>query len=362
MTEQNFASVNEALKEARPSRPQIDIKRLIRFLQAQPDVEGAVHVQSLQYIEDAGGSNGIALFAAEYELNGRKTTQDLVLRYAPGEQLLKQKRFADEFHTLAAVQRHGIPAPQPRWMDPTGTVLGYPFLIMTRVEGRAPAPQMMYSTGLLAEVKPQARKSMLLDAVGFHGRLRAAAIGPSDVPHLVQRGQGDSAIERELSWWLKEAQLIMRQGDPRLTYLTSLHRWMVEHQPQVRAPTLVHGDAQIANLMFRDERFVAALDWELSYLGHGEADLALLVHLLQAHMPDDPIDGVPSETEVISRYEAECGAQVEHWAFFQLFNLVKVSTIMCMTSHGMDAELADAMWLLNAEDREITWERARAAL
>jgi aminoglycoside phosphotransferase (APT) family kinase protein len=234
--------------------------------------------------------------------------------------------------------------------------------IMTRIEGRAPSPQMMYSNGLLAEVKAQTRNNMLLDAAGFHGRLRAAAIGPSDVPHLVQRGQGSSAIERELGWWLKEAQLIMQQADPRLEYLTRLHRWMIEHQPLVRPATLVHGDAQIANLMFRDGRLVAALDWELSYLGHSEADLALLVYLLKAHMPDDPVAGVPSEAEVVSRYEAECGARVEHWAFFQLLNLVKVSTIMCMTSHDMDAELADAMWQLNAEDREIAWERARAAV
>jgi aminoglycoside phosphotransferase (APT) family kinase protein len=341
----------------RAPRPRIARELLEAFLQSKMDCAGPIEVGELQYIEDAGGSNGIALF----DVASRGRLKRLVLRYAPGEQLLKQKRFDQEFFTLSAVRRHGIPAPTPRWCEPTGGAIGYPFLVMDRLDGRAPSNRMMYSAGLLADVTPAERKKMLLEAAGFHGRLRKAAIGPEDVPHLVDRGAGATAIERELSWWLQEAILVTEPGDPRRRYLTDLNRWMVDNQPRTRPPTLVHGDAQIANLMFQNGRFLAALDWELSYLGHNEADLALVVMLVKSHVPPgEHIEGLPTESELIDRYEAEAGAPVEHWEYFKLFNLVKVSTIMLMSSRYMNADMADRMWQLNEGDRKISWENAKA--
>lgn len=351
-----FADVASEILASGPPRPRVDPRRLQEFLEAQPDVRAPIGLAPLNYIEDAGGSNGIALF--DVESNGAR--RSFVLRYAPGEQLLKQKRFDDEFHTLRAVNSKGIPAPVARWCDPTDASIGYPFLIMDRVAGRAPANRQMYSTGLLAEAAPDARRTMLLEVAGFHGRLRRAAIGACDVPHLATRGSGNTPVERELNWWLAEARLIAPQTDPRLSYLEQLVSWMIEHQPAARGPTLVHGDAQIANIMFQDNRVAAALDWELSYLGHNEADLALVAMLIPAHVEAGVnIEGLPSEAELIARYESEAGAPVEHWAYFKLFNLVKVSAIMMMTARHMPAEAASAMWELNADDRAVAWDQAR---
>lgn len=348
------------LAASRPARPRIEPARLEAFLRAQPDVRELRRLGPLHYIEDGGGSNGIALFEADLETTSESGVQKFVLRYAPGEQLLKQKRFDEEFLTLRAVSAAGIPAPRARWFEPTGAAIGYPFLIMEQLDGRAPSNRMMYSVGLLSEVSPAERKVMLLDAAGFHGRLRAAAIGPEAVPHLIGRGVGSTDIERELSWWLGEARLVTEPGDPRRRYLEELNRWMVANQPAARPGTLVHGDAQIANLMFKDGRFQAALDWELSYIGHNESDLALVVMLVRQHVPPgERVEGIPTEAEILARYEAEAGVPVEHWAFFNLFNLLKVSTIMLMSSRHMDAAGADMMWQLNAKDRETAWALAK---
>jgi len=353
----SVANVASEIAASAPGRPRVDEDRLRRFLELQPDLGHPVRLGGLRYIEDAGGSNGIALF--EMDVAGR--SHAFVLRYAPGEQLLKQKRFDDEFFTLKALQAHGVPAPVARWCDATGEAIGFPFLVMERLEGRAPANRMMYSSGLLAEVGAAERKAMLLDAAGFHGRLRRAALGAYALPHLVRRGEGRTAIERELNWWLREAVLVTMRSDPRRDYLIELTRWMIEHQPDARPPTLCHGDGQIANLMYRDGRLVAALDWELSYLGHNEADLALVAMLIPMHAPEGvAVDGLPTEAEIVARYEAEACAPVEHWAYFKLFNLVKVSTIMLMSGRHLDEAMAEALWALNADDREEAWAAARA--
>jgi aminoglycoside phosphotransferase (APT) family kinase protein len=349
------ANVATQIDAASPDRPRVDRDRLERFLEAQPDLARPFRLGDLSYIVDAGGSNGIALF--EMDLEGR--THPFVLRYAPGEQLLKQKRFDDEFFTLKALQARGVPAPIARWCDPTGEAIGFPFLVMERLGGRAPANRMMFSTGLLAEVGPGERKAMLLEAAAFHGRLRKAALGPEAVPHLVGRGRGRTAIERELNWWLREAVLVTEPSDPRRDYLVELNRWLIENQPNARPPTLCHGDGQIANLMFHAGRLVAALDWELSYLGHNEADLALVAMLIPMHAAGLAVDGLPSEAEIVERYEAEAGGPVQHWAFFKLFYLVKVSAIMVMSGRHLDEAMREALWMLNANDRQEAWAAAR---
>jgi aminoglycoside phosphotransferase (APT) family kinase protein len=351
------ANVASEIAASAPSRPRVDKARLKLFLESQPGLAAPLRLGDLHYIEDAGGSNGIAVFDMEVE----RRTRPFVLRYAPGEQLLKQKRFDDEFFTLKALRAHGVPAPIARWCDATGEAIGFPFLVMERLKGRAPANRMMHSTGLLAEVGPAERKAMLLQAAGFHGRLRRAALGPDAVPHLVRRGEGRTAIERELNWWLREAVLVTASGDPQRKYLIELNRWMIENQPDARLPTLCHGDGQIANLMYHDGKLVAALDWELSYLGHNEADLALVAMLIPMHVPEGvAVDGLPCEAEIVARYEAEAGAPVEHWAYFKLFNLVKVSTIMLMNGRYVDDATAEALWALNADDRKKAWAAARA--
>lgn len=352
----SVANAAEQIAASSPERPHVDKARLHAFIKARTPGLAPVSVSDLVYVEDAGGSNGIAMF--ETRLGGE--VEKFVLRYAPGEQLLKQKRFDDEFLTLRALGTHDIPAPAARWCDPTGEAIGFPFLVMERLEGRAPANRMMYASGLLAEVTPPVRKSMLLEAAGFHGRLRKAALGPTEVPHLLERGIGATAIERELNWWLREAELVTDPKDPRRLYLAELTQWMIEHQPEVRSATLCHGDGQIANLMYRDGKLVAGLDWELSYLGHNEADLALVAMLVPLHVPPgDFIEGLPSEAELIERYEWEASAKVEHWTFFKLFNLVKVSTIMLMSGRQLGDDMSNALWALNASDRENAWAAAR---
>lgn len=350
-------------KLEKQARPRIEAERFKAFVERQPEVRGPVELEPFEYIEDGGGSNGIAFVSAQLDRNGEgRRRHEFVLRYAPGEQLLKQKRFDEEFETLRCVTEHGIPAPKPYWVSQASDEIGFPFLVMERIRARAPSNRLMFTVGLLGEASANDRRAMVLDAAGFHGRLRKAALGPAQVPHLVGRGVGATPVECELSWWMKEVNLVARPNDHRLKYLESLVGWMIDHQPATRPATLVHGDAQIANLVFRDNRFAAAIDWELSYLGHNEADLALVTMLTKSHIPPgEVVEGVPSEEELIARYEEEAGARVEHWEFFQLLNLVKVSAIMVMTGRHADEDMAEALWRINAEDREIAWGRARAA-
>ncbi|MDB5969948.1 MAG: hypothetical protein JWQ90_2398 [Hydrocarboniphaga sp.] len=349
----------EAIKNAKAAMARVDEARLRRFIQSQPDVRELGSMSPLSYpTGGAGASNGIAFFTAEIDCGNGLQAMDLVLRYSPGVTLLKQKSFADEFLTVRAVHALGhLPVPNVLWLDADGSRVGFASYVMERVVGDAPSGPM-YSAGPLADVTPEKRKEMMLEAAGFHGRLRKAAIGPVQVPHLARRGTGANAIEQELSWWAKELQLVIPADDPKAVQVAGLYRWLIEHQPEAYSPNLVHGDAQIANMMFHDGHIAAVLDWELSYLGHNESDLALVVFLTETHkVIDKHVDGTPTEEEYIERYELESGTKVQHWEYFKLLNMYRILSVVLLSRPFMPN--FEPYWAYNVGYLDQAWSQAR---
>lgn len=321
-------SYDKSVQNAKAGHPRISSDRLADFIAAQPGIEGPVEIGDFAVPQLSGSANAILLFSAAFGQSGVRQRRNLVARYAPGQKMIKQKSFSGEFLTLQGAFRRGLPVPEPLWLDAEGAATGYPSFVMTRIDGTPPAAAM-YSKGPLAEVGPEQRKRMLLEAAGFHGRLRREAIGPDDVPHLLARGSGATDIERELNWYLQEAKLNADPDDPKLTAIAAAHRWMVERQPKVRPGTLVQGDSQIGNVIYKDGALAGILDWELAYLGHNEADLALIAFITESMKQlDKVVDGTPTEAEYIARFEAEAGAPVEHYDYFKLFPLFKTQCVL----------------------------------
>lgn len=310
---------DDAIRTARARFTHIDPERLAAFISAQPDVHGPVSIEDFDTLTDGSGmSNGIAFFTAVIDRGEGPRRESLVLRYAPGVSLLQQKSFEDEFLTMKAVHAAGLTVPAVMWLDADGEGIGAPGFVMERVVGEIPA-SAMYSRGPFAKLSNEDRHRMMLEPAGFHGRLRKAAIGADRVPHLLKRGEGATPLERELSWWLKEAQLITEPDDPRFLRVKSVHDWLLANQPPVREATLIHGDAQHCNTIFRDGVPAGVLDWELAHLGYAETDIVMMVLTTEIlKLTDIVVDDTPTEEEYIARYEAESGEKVEHWAYFKL--------------------------------------------
>ena len=270
--------LNENVRKAQAEWLKIDAERLTHFIASQPEVAGRVSDVVVEYPSSGQGiSNGIAFVSADIDAGQGARHRDLVVRYSPGRTLLKQKSFHDEFLTVRAVLAADVPAPDVLWLDAQGDRLGVKGYIMERVSGDIPSAGM-FSQGLLAEATPERRKEIMLEAAGFHGRLRRAAMGERTVCRICSSAaRVRTHFERELRWWLYEANCNLAPGHEKLARIHSAFDWLLAHQPPSRTPTLVHGDAQLCNLIFRNDRVIAAIDRELAFLGHGETDLAIII-------------------------------------------------------------------------------------
>ena len=115
--------------------------------------------------------------------------------------------------------------------------------------------------------------------------------------------------------------------------------------PDPLAPTVVHGDFRLGNTMVgRDNpsRILAVLDWEMGAIGDPRADVGyLLATYSEPGGPPNPLGtspitalaGFPSRAELVERYVAGSGRDVEPLAWFEALALWKAA-VFCEAIYG----------------------------
>lgn len=181
--------------------------------------------------------------------DGRAET--LVLRRHGAADLARDPDIAaHEFRLLQVLQAAGVPAPRPLHLDTSGTILPTPFLLQSFVDGD---PE-----DVPADLNDQMRR--IAEALAAIHRVPA-----SDVPFLPRQEE-------------QAATLIARpRPEPDETLAESRLRAALAAAwppPRRNPPALLHGDVWPGNLLWRDGRLQAVVDWEDAAAGDPLADLA----------------------------------------------------------------------------------------
>jgi len=357
---QDAQRAGRALSDATQTTQVVTAQALSRFLAQQPEFAGEPPRITLDLTRRAAGaSSGTTLFEAD---DGR-TARRLVFRYDLGGAFFRQYALPPQFRTMRALRAKGFPAPEALWLDAEGAVMGQPGLVMAHVAG-APPSITPFEDGPLMAVSPAERHAMLLNAARLLGRLNATALDGGDFAHLEDRGEGDHFIDREIDWTLRE----LRAAIPPKTapaakatfygevrgVLEAVATWLSQAAPRGRAAELAHGDANITNFMYRDLEVVALLDYELTHLGLGEADLAYqLAGIKHFRLLAPPLDGVPTDEEMVAAYTQARG-KLDDWRYAQVMGEWRLAVFAAMGMSRLPAELAHV-------ERQY-WEAARTRL
>jgi aminoglycoside phosphotransferase (APT) family kinase protein len=197
----------------------------------------------------------------------RRGDWQAVLRKQPGSVLMPSAHAIDrEYRVLRALRATGVPVPEALdWCDDR-SVVGTPFYLMARVEGRV---FHEYATpGLAPDERAALYDSMIATLAAIH-RLDPQAIGLGDY------GRPGNYFARQLARWSKQWEQFRRGPDDN-PELDRLAAWLAGRVPESETLALCHGDFRIGNVVFHatEPRVVAVLDWELSTLGHPLVDVA----------------------------------------------------------------------------------------
>jgi aminoglycoside phosphotransferase (APT) family kinase protein len=121
--------------------------------------------------------------------------------------------------------------------------------------------------------------------------------------------------------------------------------WLQAKKPADLGPVVLNwGDARISNMMYRDFRPVAVLDWEMACVGAAEVDLAWFWYVcwfLTGGLGIENLPGFPDRDGTAAIYEEITGRAVrnldyfEVWAAFR-FGVIMVAIDEVMRQNGID--------------------------
>ncbi|MFD8423921.1 phosphotransferase family protein [Streptomyces sp. NPDC059466] len=253
------------------------------------------------------------------------TTRWVVRRPPLGHVLATAHDMKREHRVISALHPTAVPVPRPLLLCEDEEVLGAPFYVMEFVDGTP------YRTAeQLAPLGPRRTRDAVLGLVDTLVELHAvdpAAVGLADF------GRPEGFLDRQLRRWGKQ---LDASRNRELAGIDELHAALGRALPHSAAPTVVHGDYRLDNVLIgEDDRIKAILDWEMSTLGDPLTDLGLLVmYSTPLELPDSPISttasaaGHPDSAEIVERYAARSGRDASDVAWYTAFAWFKLAVIL----------------------------------
>lgn len=237
---------------------------------------GDVTVSELQ----APPTNGLSSETILFDATWGGQTVGLVGRIPPdpaNKPVFPTYDIAGQFRTMSLVRElTGVPVPEPLWVEDDPSVLGQPFFVMRRVEGVVAPDVMPYTFGdnWLFDATPEQQQTVADSFVEVLAKLHAIGDAEARFAHLHEGVAGATPLRRlfqkevlDYYTWAAE--------DTRSPLVEACIDWLQANWPEDEGETVLSwGDARLGNVLYRDFRPVAVLDWEMASLGPREVDLA----------------------------------------------------------------------------------------
>jgi aminoglycoside phosphotransferase (APT) family kinase protein len=210
-------------------------------------------------------------------------------------------------------------------------LLGAPFFLMERIEGEVPSDNPPYhAAGWVTEIDEEARSRLWWSGVEALARIHRLDWRSLGFEFLDTPGDAPTPLGRQLDYY--ERFLGWAAGAKPHPLERSALEWLRRHRPRGEEPVVLSwGDSRLGNLMFRESRCVAVLDWEMATLASPEMDLAWWLYFDRHHSEgcDVPrLAGFPSRAATIERYRERTGFATDHLDYYELFAALRFAVIM----------------------------------
>lgn len=314
--------------------------RLLAWLRGRLPRAQALELSALSGPTATGFSNDTLLFDLAWQEEGRRHERALVCRVQPTGPIGVFPRYdiAQQYRVMDALRGTPVPVPAMLWLEPDAAPLGSPFFVMGRVEGRIPTDTPPYHAGgWVPEIPAPERRALwesALDALAEIHRQDPAALG---LDFLDAPPPGADTVAWQIEHWGRYYE--WAAGGERQPVLDGALAWLRAHRPPDDGdPRLCWGDARIGNMIFRDGRCAAVLDWEMATLGPPQMDLGWFLYLDRHHCDGIGVArlaGFPERAETVARWEARVGRPAGDLAFWEAFAGFRFAAIMIRVAHQM---------------------------
>jgi aminoglycoside phosphotransferase (APT) family kinase protein len=222
-------------------------------------------------------------------------------------------------------------APKPYFFCEDESMIGAPFYVMERRTGVVLDDSFPEGSEPDEEICRGVSRAIVDILVELHAvDLEASGLG--------DLGKPEGFLRRQTEGWISRYDKAKTDEIEEVGPLTD---WLAKNIPESPAPTVIHNDYKLNNLVLDPEdltRVRAVLDWEMATVGDPLFDLA--VSLSYWVEPDDPEDlkavmptvtvtrGFMTRQELIDRYAEGSGRDLSEMHWYVVFGYFKLAGIL----------------------------------
>jgi aminoglycoside phosphotransferase (APT) family kinase protein len=302
---------------------------------ARAHVDAAARVTGARFPLTAGASTDTLLF--ELDAPG-PVSGPLVARLSPatpGDALFDVYAVERQVAVMRIAREHAdVPVPEVHWHEPDPAWLGADFYVMEQIDGvpATSSPVPYVEDGWVLEATDAQRAAMDEAAAGLLAgihRISPAEVDLSAVEPGAERGA--ALLRRQLE--RQRAYYDWTRGEARSELIDALFETLAASVPDL-PDVLCWGDSRIGNVLWREHRPVAVLDWEMALVAPRECDLGWMIFFHeyfqdQAEKRGKPgLRGFQQRATLVDAYTRASGHTPVELVWFERFAALRFAIII----------------------------------
>lgn len=280
-------------------------------------------------------------FAMEYEEQGKRHRQEMIVRIFPSTDAERKSR--REFTAMKNLHGVGFPVPEVYLLEAGGSVLGRPFIVMERVLGRV-------MTDLFIKSSVERREKLLTLFCELFICLHSIdlrRVFPDGVS--INLGDPYSFVDRKLGAMQRVIERFQR------TELSPVLHWLQARRDTVPCErnSVLHLDYHPDNIIVRENGSAAVIDWGSCVIGDPRSDLAWTLMLTSTYMDSAMRDAI------ITTYEGLSAKRIRNIEYFEVLAVLRrlldltISLTGSATDRGMRQGVVEQMKMASGHYRKV---------
>jgi len=291
-----------------------------------PDRE-ALQVVDIELPKGSGLANETVLLTAQWQSAGQCGQESYVARIETPDPLFPGTTAEKQYRMYAALaDEPEIPVPPVLGFEADTRWLGAPFFLMKKIEGRVPADDPpFHHSGWVVDLPEAERASMWRDAVRVMANLHKVDAGK--LQFLNPLGVKDG-LRATLDYYITAFDEPVNESHAIIDYARA---WLLKNYPGNYGLALAWGDARVGNMIFRDGRCQAVLDWDMVSLAGAETDLAWWSMFEQSNTTSMGIQRLPgfgTPRAMLNLWEQHAGRNVRDFDWHLVHACYQVAVIV----------------------------------
>lgn len=292
-----------------------------------------VQIANFVFPEATGESNVTLIVQASWldEMGSRESSKFVVRILPEGEKIFNEYDLALQYQMMSLLAPTKVLVPMLLALEEDTSVIGSTFYVMHHVEGQIPADRPpMHLEGWVATAAPSEREQMWWSGVEAMAELHKLNPADFDVPNgLSHPERGSSAIAQQVAMYEQLVEgPVKAVCEPELIEILA---WCRKNMPDDSNLRFCWGDSRPANIIYKDFKVAAVLDWEMATLCNPLLDLAWWIWMdrcLSTALGIPRLEGFPEREETIQRWQDLTGYPVTNLAYYELFAVLRYTIIM----------------------------------